>query len=698
MKISNNFRFRLTALVLCIIMMLCFTMSFVATASAQTTNINTSIDAGYQVATSTDLSMLLNYTGELSTEQLMDAELPDADIPEPLNVEFVENNGHVNRLRPIEQDLSTIIFQNRNGTYTTYLFSSPVKYVDSSGVIRDKSNALSTVTGNVRFQSEYAYVNQSNDINTYFPANIQSGRGVTLVAPDFTIELSPLSASTTSSLLSSLEATTQAARVSAAQKGRIDDYTSGRQKDSVVYNGVFGDNTSLRYSATYDGFKEDIILYEYGGKNRFSFKLSTNGLRLDSDEFGDLYLSNPLTNEYAASIGRLLVFDSGDHGATSSSSTNHYYEVETIKDNEVYIITAVIDEAFLTSPDTVFPVYIDPEISAFSGSTKNILDAPIYENVYTSQGANYWNIVGMVPDNYGIGRTLMRFPGLSSNTAYTSSNNEILNLKLYLYNSSTNSNSTMITARQYTGTANWSESGVYVSNVAWNSNGTLYSSVPVSTNNAWYEFDLTNAPWNTNSTSLNQGIMLRNSNESNSAYNKTFSSTNRSSQKPYLSFTYRRTDIKNATTILNYTSSQLTALNQYTYNCYGNGAGKQIRTNPSGYYTGQSTSDVYAAVVNDLGGSNNVRPLASINSSIASDEFKVAVKCGSQDYHFIRQLSNGTWYNKSGTTEGLVVSQAIVESSVWYARYMNDGVPTVNYSVSYDDETIYFAVKKTWFS
>lgn len=192
--------------------------------------------------------------------------------------------------------------------------------------------------------------------------------------------------------------------------------------------------------------------------------------------------------------------------------------------------------------------------------------------------------------------------------------------------------------------------------------------------------------------------MLRNSDESNSSKSKSFSSTERSSEKPYLSFTYRRIDIKNATTILNYTSAQLTALTNYTYNCFGNGTGKQVYTNPSGYYRGQSTADVYAAVVNDLGGPNNVRQLSSISSPINSDEFRVAVKCGSQDYHFIRQLSNGDWYNKSGGTTGLVVSQSIVESSVWYARYMKDGVATVDRSVQYDDVTIYFAVKKNWFS
>ena len=59
MKTSNNARFRSTSLFLCIIMMLCFTISPVAAASAQTTDMSANIDAGYQVATSTDLAMLL---------------------------------------------------------------------------------------------------------------------------------------------------------------------------------------------------------------------------------------------------------------------------------------------------------------------------------------------------------------------------------------------------------------------------------------------------------------------------------------------------------------------------------------------------------------------------------------------------------------------------------------------------------------
>ncbi len=128
-----------------------------------------------------------------------------------------------------------------------------------------------------------------------------------------------------------------------------------------------------------------------------------------------------------------------------------------------------------------------------------------------------------------------------------------------------------------------------------------------------------------------------------------------------------------------------------SYNCYGNGIGKQIIADPSGYTIGDSTRKTFKAVKNDLG-ADNVRELSSINDPIANDEFMVAMKCGPSDYHFIRLTENG-WYNKSGITNGLYVDQAIVESSIWYAMWSNNGQSYYYPNVYYDDETIYFAVK-----
>ena len=132
-----------------------------------------------------------------------------------------------------------------------------------------------------------------------------------------------------------------------------------------------------------------------------------------------------------------------------------------------------------------------------------------------------------------------------------------------------------------------------------------------------------------------------------------------------------------------------------TYNCYGNGIGKQINTNPTGYTRGDSTRKTFEAVKQDLG-IDNVRELTSIDDPIGEDEFKVAMKCGPTDYHFIRLDENG-WYNKSGTTIGLYVDQSMVSGDVWYAIWLNNGQayigdPRYGYPY-YNDETIYFAVK-----
>ena len=77
------------------------------------------------------------------------------------------------------------------------------------------------------------------------------------------------------------------------------------------------------------------------------------------------------------------------------------------------------------------------------------------------------------------------------------------------------------------------------------------------------------------------------------------------------------------------------------------------------------------------------------------DEFKVAMKCGPFDYHFIR-LDGGGWYNKSGTAPGLFIDQSFVTSDIWCAIWTYNGMIFYDPGMFYDDETIYFAVKIGW--
>ena len=103
---------------------------------------------------------------------------------------------------------------------------------------------------------------------------------------------------------------------------------------------------------------------------------------------------------------------------------------------------------------------------------------------------------------------------------------------------------------------------------------------------------------------------------------------------------------------------------------------------------------VFEAVKKDLG-AHNVRELNSIDDPIFLWEYKVAMRCGPTDYHFIR-LDGDQWYNKSGTMQGVYIDRSRVEGDVWYPITIENGQLRVYDDPYYDDEIIYFAVRKGW--
>lgn len=76
--------------------------------------------------------------GDLTSDELKTAALDDDDLPETISPSEAKLSGHVNRLYEQEQDLNTVIFQNRAGDNTAYIYSYPVKYVDENGEVKDK--------------------------------------------------------------------------------------------------------------------------------------------------------------------------------------------------------------------------------------------------------------------------------------------------------------------------------------------------------------------------------------------------------------------------------------------------------------------------------------------------------------------------------------------------------------------------------
>ena len=457
-------------------------------------------------------SNALNFEGDLSIEELQSAKLNDEDTPEIVGQDNIEENGHVNRLWEQEEDLNSIVFQNRDGTKTMYYYNYPVKYKDANGKIKDKKNKL-TDTGN-------EYANVENDINSYFPKKVHKNKGVILQYDNVRIEVAPL-----------INGSSGASR----QTGHNKD---GQNTDYVEYPNVFDKKISLRYTPTFNGYKEDIILQENVGINEFQFRLTTSGLQL-IEEYGFLYLSNPLTGQVVASIGDIIVYDSASFikedipthkpkldEVTSSEiesieTYKHSYHIQTVVEDQEYILTMIVDKNYLSDSERVYPVYIDPTVKIEQNDS--IQDATIYSNYNVNDGNNAYLYVGY-QGSKGTARSLVRFPGLMNHSTLKNISVDQIESVKYIPIELHRGSGLWVDA--YAATQYWTQSGVKCNSTIWNAYGNFiddaymspYQGTDSDGNNVgtgnWYPFDITSIykSWRNGAyggVSNHYGIMLK---------------------------------------------------------------------------------------------------------------------------------------------------------------------------------------------
>ncbi len=307
----------------------------------------------------------------LTTEELVI--LPISDIPEVISYEDAIERGHVERLKSEETDMHSVIFRNSDGTKSLYMFASPVKYTASNGSVKDKSTDIS-ITAN-------GFAVTDNDVKLTFGNS--STNATTVVNNGNTVMITPNGMNNADGIL---------------------------QNNTMVYNGVFGSNTMLVYTPLLSGLKAGIILKTQGDVTGFSFDLEAIGLTPSASTNGVINLNNT-DNETVFEIGTYLVTD----------ANGKYTEGEMLLSGNAtdgYTVTANVDEAFLNAADTAYPVIVEPNITLNTSSA--IDDAVIYsEKPNKAYGAYKYNNIGYL-DSYGVGRLLVKFPGLENNDTFNS--------------------------------------------------------------------------------------------------------------------------------------------------------------------------------------------------------------------------------------------------------------------------------------
>lgn len=80
----------------------------------------------------------------------------------------------------------------------------------------------------------------------------------------------------------------------------------------------------------------------------------------------------------------------------------------------------------------------------------------------------------------------------------------------------------------------------------------------------------------------------------------------------------------------------------------------------------------------------NIPYLRRVNGveDLQDDEYLIAYKCGTHDFHFCKRLPNGQWWHKPGGSRTRRISEKTVMSKHW-----------VNGGTIYSSETVFFAKK-----
>ena len=451
--------------------------------------------------------------------------------------------SHVIRLTDEEPNLNTKIWLNEDGTRTLELFDEPVKYVDGTGIVKDKLLSFKKV--------RQGYSAEQSDIEYYFDEKLENG--VSMKYGDLNILMIPYFADGTARL--------------------------SEDSETLAYP-VTGD-TVYEYSLTCAGFKENIIVYDYNGRTEFQFVYHTNGTTIKQTDNGT-FITDKKGN-MLASLSDIIVLTSDDVNNTFGELL-----VEEIQKNERYLLTIKLDPVYLADERTKYPITIDPSINIIYGETiygnqtvdgSYIDDVTINSNAGSS-GGKASVFVGNISSS-GIQRLLVSFPGLDLSPIQSSE--YIVSAEYRMRDLMCYSTHLPVEVHQFNST--WYESSVNWSNTFPNNySATVLDSHTVyyrhgnyipegSSYSNTYAFDITDAVrnWKSSGTTAykHQGIIFKTTGniEGSTTYmNACFASFERANYKPRLLVTYNDpTPILLSQNIVVESGSTL-SLSYYAYN------------------------------------------------------------------------------------------------------------------------------------
>lgn len=287
------------------------------------------------------------------------------DFPDLVNDGTVEEHKLLERRHEDEKEaMNMLAYKKESGENVAFLYHFDVKYKDKNGNIKDKSKEI------VRdgLFSTTSFKTKDNDILSYFSVNDDGNVEVKTVYGEY-------------SIVSVIENRNKGNRITAERD----------TEDTLTYRNAVDTGIHLMYEAEYNGVKEYIVLDSNSG-NKFTFTMDFVGLTPQMAADNSVLLLNA-AGETVLTIPPIYVEDSA---VEKNSTYENAVKLTQVKGNR-YLLEIAVDEDFLSSAETVYPVLVDPHITL---SNANIDDTYVREGLPNQNYATRTqNIVGLTSLN-----------------------------------------------------------------------------------------------------------------------------------------------------------------------------------------------------------------------------------------------------------------------------------------------------------